>query len=149
MRLGRWGRWAYDELGRIEAEMRRARVDGRVASPDQIQGFLASTAAAVPTASPARPDPLTFSPLERLEITATGGRFAFTTNRAARVELRFGLEAPDLDARLDLGAGVPGEQREVRLSGLAPGQRYLLQLRAREGELESRSGYHWLFTPDR
>jgi hypothetical protein len=148
MRLSRWGRWAHDELERIEAEMRSAGLDQEVASADQIRGFLASTAWAVPDASPTRPVPFAFSPLERLELTATGGRFAFTTNRTARVELRFGLDAPDLAARLDLGTGMAGERREVRLSGLVPGQRYLLQLRAREGGFELRSGYHWFFTPD-
>jgi hypothetical protein len=39
--------------------------------------------------------------------------------------------------------------REVELSGLAPGQRYLVQLLARQGGLEARSGYHWLYTPER
>jgi hypothetical protein len=49
---------------------------------------------------------------------------------------------------MDLGTSGPGERREVHLSGLAAGQRYLLQLRASDAGLEQRSGYHWLFTPE-
>ena len=149
MRLARWGRWAYDELGRIETAMERADLGVKVASPEQIRDFRARTAWAVPDAWPAQPDPLGFSPLETRALTPTSARLAFSTNRAARVELRFGREAPNLDASLDLGDGKGGEVRELVLSSLAPGQRYLVQLLSSQPSLEVRSGYHWLYTPER
>jgi hypothetical protein len=149
LRLASWGRWAFDELQRIEAEMERAELGVTVGSPEQIRGFLARTAWAVPDASPTRPDPLGFSPVETRALTPTSARLAFSTNRAARVQLRFGRQAPNLDKSLDLGDGKGGEVRELVLSSLAPGQRYLVQLLSRQAGLEIRSGYHWLYTPER
>ena len=63
--------------------------------------------------------------------------------------MRFGLEAARLDGSLALGEIAGGEVREFELSGLLPGQRYLVQLVASQAGIELRSGYHWLYTPER
>jgi hypothetical protein len=149
LRLASWGRWAFDELQRVEAAMESAKLDVEVASPAQIRSFLARTAWAVPDASPARPDPLAFSPLDTREVTPASARLTFSVSRPAHVEVRFGLDAPRLDGSLELGEVAGGEVREFELSGLLPGQRYLVQLLASQEGLELRSGYHWLYTPER
>ena len=145
-----WSRWAYEELARIAARMRaHGLAAAPVASPERVESFRHAVARFVTDVPPRMPALPGLSPLDAVEVGASEARLRFTPGFDAHVTLEWGQRPPTPDAALDLGMRPAGVEVETKLSGLAPGARYVARLRARSGDVEVRGAWCWIFTPPR
>lgn len=141
--------WAVQELASVRDEMAAAGLDSvPVAGPARIQAFLAKAAPLVPPgATPSAPPPALFSPIVVASVQPDHATLRFSVRRPARVFVDWGHEVPDYGAVVDAGDLEPGQDAAVPLTGLTPGSRVVVRLRAESDGLEHRGGDFWLFVP--
>ncbi|GMV41372.1 MAG: hypothetical protein AMXMBFR64_30880 [Myxococcales bacterium] len=147
--LAGWLVWAHAELQAVADGMTADGLAGvSVASPARIAKLRAATEPLVPKGVDAvEPDTHLFSPVEAVELLPTTARVRFTTRRPVDVVVEWGAALPDLEESLPLGAVEAETPTEVTLTGLTPGSRWFVRLRAVEGGAARRGGEWWLFTP--
>lgn len=141
--------WAVQELTSVRDEMIESGLESvPVAGPARIQAFLDRAWPLVPQgATPAPPPPALFSPIFVVSLSSSQATLAFSTRRDARVFVDYGTEIPDYGQSVDAGLVTAGSDAVVTLSGLAPGTRAVVRLRAEVDGLEHRGGDFWLFMP--
>lgn len=144
-----WRRWAYEELGEIASTMEAdGLADVSLASPARINQFRNAVAGGVPqNVEAAAPDELLFSPARATQTTSTSATISFTANRDTTVTVDYGVEIPDYGQSLNVGPVQAGEEVEVELPNLEPGNRYVFRLRAQWAGADYLGGDFWLFTP--
>jgi hypothetical protein len=142
-----WMAWALADLTQVAQET-EALGSVRIASAGRIRTFVSNTSSLVPAGTTAtEPPALAISPLQTTAITTTSATLTFDQNLAGTTRVEFGLDAPAMTQVQELGSQTAGTGKSVTLNGLAPGQRYLVQVRVTAADGEHVSGYHWLFTP--
>ncbi len=143
--------WAALELASVRDEMIASGLGAvPVAGPARIEAFLSRATPLVPQgASPSPPPPALFSPVEVTSLGWDRATLRFFVRRPAHVFVDWGVEIPDYGEVVDAGDLEPGHEQSVTLTGLPPGGRVVVRLRAKADGLEHRGGDFWLFVPHR
>ncbi|MBN1349284.1 hypothetical protein JXJ21_07735 [candidate division KSB1 bacterium] len=147
--LRSWQCWAFDELRRLQNDMRKHGFsEAALASAEDIQPFLDSVREKIPQKIvPHKPKTFLFSPIQIAEVDTGSAALRFRLNQRAGVILDYGLEIPDYGETLNLGVCAANEIVSVHLMNLKPNRRYFIRLRT---ILEGKTyfgGDFWIFTP--